>query len=136
MGLKGYYRILGVSRDVANKEIKKVYRQLALRYHPDHNPGSPKQAEENFKEINEAYEVLGDEQRRQHYDHVTAWSNYRQNRVVVENIFEDTFTDGMGLDVIREIMKMFADRDPGFRTFNHRRSWGCNRQRGRGCRHE
>ncbi len=67
MEYKDYYKILGVSRDADEKEIKRAYRQLALKYHPDKNPGD-KQSEERFKEINEAYEVLGDSTKRGKYD--------------------------------------------------------------------
>ena len=64
MEYKDYYKILGVERNADEKEIKSAYRQLALKYHPDKNPDS----EEHFKEINEAYEVLGDEEKRAKYD--------------------------------------------------------------------
>ncbi len=62
-----YYQILGVARTATPEEIKKAYRKLALRYHPDRNPGN-KEAEEKFKEAAEAYEVLGDQAKRQRYD--------------------------------------------------------------------
>jgi curved DNA-binding protein len=64
---RNYYEILGVSRDTPNDEIKRVYRQLARRYHPDVNQGNL-EAENRFKEINEAYEVLFDPERRAQYD--------------------------------------------------------------------
>ncbi|MGC8586947.1 MAG: molecular chaperone DnaJ [Candidatus Micrarchaeia archaeon] len=66
-GDKDYYKILGVSKSASQDEIKKAYRELALKYHPDLNKGS-KEAEEKFKEINEAYAVLGDPEKRKQYD--------------------------------------------------------------------
>ncbi len=67
MAYKDYYEILGVSRDATEDEIKRAYRRLALKYHPDRNPGN-KEAEEKFKEINEAYAVLSDKEKRRQYD--------------------------------------------------------------------
>ena len=67
MEYKDYYKILGVSKDADDKAIKRAYRQLARQYHPDKNPGDRK-SEETFKEINEAYEVLGDADNRSKYD--------------------------------------------------------------------
>ena len=67
MSKRDYYDVLGVGRDASNDEIKKAYRKLALKYHPDRNPGD-KPAEENFKEATEAYEVLRDAEKRGVYD--------------------------------------------------------------------
>jgi len=67
MNKRDYYEVLGVSRGAAAPEIKKAYRKLALKYHPDKNPDNPK-AEEQFKEAAEAYEILSDSQKRQQYD--------------------------------------------------------------------
>jgi curved DNA-binding protein len=67
MDYKDYYKILGVDRKASDEEIRKAYRKLAKQYHPDYNPNN-KQAEERFKEINEAYEVLSDSKKRSHYD--------------------------------------------------------------------
>ena len=76
MQYKDYYKILGVSKDATEKEIKKAYRNLARKYHPDANPDDPK-AEERFKEINEAHEVLSDPEKRRKYDQFgSQWQNY------------------------------------------------------------
>ena len=65
---RDYYAVLGVSRDADEKDIKRAFRRLARKYHPDMNPGD-KEAERKFKEISEAYEVLRDPKKRQEYDH-------------------------------------------------------------------
>ncbi len=67
MAGKDYYKVLGISRSASEREIKQAYRRLARQYHPDVNPGD-KSAEERFKQINEAYEVLSDKENRQKYD--------------------------------------------------------------------
>jgi curved DNA-binding protein len=78
MQFRDYYQILGVSKDASEADIKKAYRKLARKYHPDVNPGD-KSAEEKFKGINEAYEVLSDPQKRQKYDRFGAqWRQYER----------------------------------------------------------
>ena len=67
MAKRDYYEVLGVNRDASEDDIKKAYRKLAMKYHPDRNPDNPK-AEENFKEAKEAYEMLSDGQKRAAYD--------------------------------------------------------------------
>src|SRR5258706_1319201 len=67
MAKRDYYEVLGVEKTAAAEEIKKTYRKLAVKYHPDKNPGD-KTAEEQFKELGEAYEVLCDPQKRAAYD--------------------------------------------------------------------
>jgi DnaJ-class molecular chaperone len=78
MEFKDYYQTLGVSKTASEKELKQAYRKLARKYHPDVNPGD-KTAEAKFKEINEAYEVLGDPAKRKKYDELGAnWRMYEQ----------------------------------------------------------
>src|SRR5262249_20149535 len=64
---RDYYEVLGVKRDASEDQIKSAYRKLARKYHPDRNPGD-KQAEENFKEVQTAYDVLSDKEKRARYD--------------------------------------------------------------------
>lgn len=76
MDFKDYYSVLGVDKKASQEEIKKAYRKLALKHHPDKNPGD-KSSEERFKEIAEANEVLGDAQKRKKYDELGSnWKNY------------------------------------------------------------
>jgi len=78
MNYKDYYKILGVQKNATEKEIKKAYRKLAKKYHPDSNQGD-KASEEKFKEINEANEVLSDPEKRNQYDTLGAnWQDYQQ----------------------------------------------------------
>src|SRR5688572_26160730 len=78
MEFKDYYQTLGVSKTSSDKEIKQAFRKLARKHHPDVNPGD-KSAEAKFKEINEAYEVLGDPDKRRKYDELGAnWRMYEQ----------------------------------------------------------
>ena len=71
--MKDYYHVLGVSRDASPEDIKKTFRRLALCYHPGRNSGNIKEAEDRFKGINEAYEVIGNEKRRRQYDYLTSY---------------------------------------------------------------
>ncbi len=81
---KDYYEILGVSKNATEEDIKKAYRKLALKYHPDRNPNN-KDAEERFKEISEAYAVLSDKEKRKQYD--TFGMSGFQQRYTEEDIF-------------------------------------------------
>ena len=78
MDYKDYYKILGVERNASEDDIRKAYRKLAMQYHPDRNPND-QQAEERFKEINEAYQVLNDPTKRAHYDRLGSdYSNWQR----------------------------------------------------------
>lgn len=78
MEYKDYYKILGLSKSASNADIKKAFRKLAVEYHPDKNPGN-KAAEEKFKDISEANDVLSDPEKRKKYDSLGEnWKNYQQ----------------------------------------------------------
>ncbi|MBW2722368.1 MAG: DnaJ domain-containing protein, partial [Deltaproteobacteria bacterium] len=86
MAGKDYYKILGVSKDASDDDLKKAYRKLAMKYHPDQNQGD-EQAEESFKEVNEAYAVLSDKEKRRQYDMFGA--DGFQQRFSQEDIFSN-----------------------------------------------
>ena len=76
---RDYYEILGVPRDASKEDIKKAYRKLAMKYHPDMNKEKPKEAEEKFKELSEAYEVLVDDDKKSRYDQYGHEGVYRHH---------------------------------------------------------
>jgi curved DNA-binding protein len=114
MAKKDYYEILGVPKTATEDDIKKAYRKLALKYHPDRNPGN-KEAEEQFKGINEAYAVLSDKDKRKEYD--TYGMSGFQQRYSQEDIYRgfnigDLFKDlGFGTGDIFSMI--FGGRQPG-----------------------
>ena len=99
MSTNDYYKILGLKRGASADEIKKAYRKLAVKYHPDHNPGD-KQAEDKFKELSEAYAVLSDAEKRHQYDqfgHSEFRQQYSSEDIFRNSDFSDVFRDfGIG----------------------------------------
>ncbi len=120
--MKDYYQTLGVPENAGDEDVRKAFRKLAFQYHPDKNLGHEKAAEEQFKDINEAYSVLCDPVKRQQYDQVRQGGmagagfnpgqgfNYSQ-----QDIFRDAFTNQANLD---DLNRMFAQQglrfDPEF----------------------
>ena len=96
---RDYYEVLGVARSASDVEVKKAFRALAMQYHPDRNQGD-KQAEDRFKELNEAYAVLSDPDKRAHYDRfgTVAGGGFPEGGfgTLFEDIFENFFTGGAG----------------------------------------
>jgi DnaJ-class molecular chaperone len=121
--VKDYYQILDIAENASQEDIKNAFRKLAFKYHPDKNPGNEKQAEEKFKEINEAYSILNDAGKRQQYDFAkksgfigTDYSGtYSQS-----DIFRDAFSNPV---MVEELNRMFQqaglrfDQDFLNRTF-------------------
>ena len=94
MNFKDYYKILGVGKSSSADEIKKAFRKLAIKYHPDKNPNN-KSAEEKFKEINEANEVLGDPEKRKKYDELGEnWKQYEQQGGNAQGFDWSKYTSG------------------------------------------
>src|SRR3989344_2529010 len=92
---KDYYKILGVGKEASQEEIKKSFRQLARKFHPDVNPNN-KEAEEKFKEINEAFQVLGNEKKKAQYDQYGSsafsqedFSGFREANFNFDDLFGD-----------------------------------------------
>jgi curved DNA-binding protein len=102
MDYKDYYKTLGVERTAKEAEIKSAFRKLALQYHPDRNQGN-KQAEEKFKEINEAYEVLSDPEKRARYDQLGSSYNNWQQRGAPGNFNWNDWTNAPGGGVQWEV---------------------------------
>jgi len=120
--MKDYYKTLGVPEDAGDEDIRKAFRKLAFQYHPDKNIGHEKEAEEKFKDINEAFGVLSDRAKRDQYDQVRkspfagAGSSSQQGfKYSQQDIFRETFSNRATMD---ELNRMFAQGglrfDPDF----------------------
>ncbi len=145
MEFKDYYATLGVAKAATAKEIKQSYRKLARKYHPDVNPGD-KTAETRFKEINEAYEVLGDSGKRKKYDELGAnWRLYEQAQQAGYgapfggapfggwNVHVDTGEGGYRPMTADEVQDLFGEQDvfsDFFKTFFGGAPGGAARARG------
>jgi DnaJ-class molecular chaperone len=132
MILKNYYAVLGLSRDTSSEEIKRAFRQLASRYHPDHNPGNIEEAEAKFKEINEAYEILSDRLKRWQYDQLTGLTGS------VQSAINDEEMDNPEIVSLQEMLywlaKMGIVSSRGYgsgRGCQRRHFWQCRRQQWR-----
>jgi curved DNA-binding protein len=133
VGEKDYYQILGVPKTATDEEIKKAYRKCALEYHPDRNPGKEKWANEKFKEINEAFSVLGDPEKRKQYDrwgkapgiNIGDIFSSSSTQSTFEDVMKDFASFGLRFDFLDDI---FSDL-PGGKSFVFRT--GSKGKRGR-----
>jgi len=122
---KDYYQILGVPRNATNQQIKKVYRKLAMQYHPDRNPGKEAWANEKFKEINEAFSVLGDPEKRRQYDQFGTTGDIGDifgspfTRTTFEDLMKDFGGSGLRFDFLDDIFGDFLKgRGFSFKVFS------------------
>ncbi len=130
--MKNYYEILGIQESANDDEIKKAFRRLAFQHHPDKNPGNEARASEKFKEINEAYSVLGDESRKLKYDDYRkgGFGNSRQYDQTRTYYSNDSFFDpAMAQQIFTDMERMFSQMglrfDKNFfdQMFSEKSSW-------------
>ena len=122
---KDYYQLLGVNRNATEQEIKKAYRKLAMEYHPDRNPGNERWANEKFKEVNEAFGVLGDPHKRKQYEQFGTVGNAGDmfSSAYTRNTFEDLMKDfggaGLGFGFLDDIFgDILGGTGFSFRSYN------------------
>ncbi len=127
MPSKDYYQILGVPRNATEDDIKKAYRKLAMQYHPDRNQDKEQWANEKFKEINEAYGVLGNPDKRKQYDQFGTAGNIgdifgsHTTQTTFEDLMQDFGGAGLGFDFLDNIFGDFLrGRNFSFRQYGRR----------------
>jgi curved DNA-binding protein len=127
---KDYYQILGVPRNATDDEIRKAYRKHALEYHPDRNPGKEEWATKKFKEINEAFSVLGNPEKRRQYDQwgtVEGGANlgdifsHSSTQGTFEDLMRDFQSSGLGSDFLNGIFRDFLGGNSFRRTHAKKR---------------
>lgn len=118
MDYKDYYKVLGVTKTATQDEIKKAYRKLAIKYHPDKNKGN-KQAEEKFKEIAEANDVLSDPEKRRKYDELGSnWNQYQNySQPSTGSYSRRNYQDGANVDGFSDSFNDLFGRGGGFSDF-------------------
>jgi curved DNA-binding protein len=127
---KDYYSILGIAKNASPEQIKKAYRKLAMQYHPDRNQGKEEWANHKFKEINEAFSVLGDPDKRKQYDQFGTVGNIGDifGSTYTRSTFEDLMKDfggaGLGFDFLDNIFGDFVNKEKGFSFKVFRRGFG------------
>jgi curved DNA-binding protein len=121
---KDYYQILGLQKNATGEQIKKAYRKLAMQFHPDRNPGKEEWANGKFKEINEAYAVLGDPEKRKQYDQFGTAGNFgdifssTSTRTTFEDLMKDFGGAGFGLDFLDGIFgDLFKGKGFSFKVY-------------------
>ena len=126
-----YYQVLGVNRDASTEDIRKAFRRLAMRCHPDRNPSNTEEAEAKFKEVNEAYEVLSDDEKRWRYDNLLRFSGFQPGMTV-----RDVFSESRQPDDVLELLRSLAGL--GFAVWGAGRGTGrrCTGRQGRQCRRQ
>jgi len=127
MPRKDYYQILGAPRNATEDEIKKAYRKLAMQYHPDRNQGKEQWANEKFKEINEAYGVLGNPDKRKQYDQFGTVGDVgdifgsQATQTTFEDLMQDFGGAGLGFDFLDNVFGDFLrGRNFSFRQYGRR----------------